>query len=312
MIRHWIALWDRREAPTVLAAVRIGVGIVLLLDFLTLWRLGLVVPLMAGHEHGGLSRMAGTSGEPWWYTLFGDSVASAQWLHVGLVLASLCMTLGWFSRASALVLMLLYAQTEQILPEADRAIDMLLRNVLMILGLSSCGATWSLDALWRTGRLQGDGEPVPAWPRYLLVVQIVVMYFTAGVQKYGQHWWPWGGYSALYVILQDWAMARARFGWLEHQPLYAFTQLSTFVTMVFQWTYPIVLVHYFPGRGAPGRLRRAFERYHLHWVWIGVGGIFHVGIALTMELGIFPWGMLALYPVFAHPDEWAALFRRRQ
>ncbi len=312
MIRHWIALWDRREVPHVLAAVRIGVGLVLLLDFLTLWRLDLVTALLAGAEHGGLSRAAGGAWEPLWYAWFGDGLGSARALHAGLVLTSLCLTAGWFSRASAIVLMLLYAQAEQILPEADRGIDVLLRNVLMALGLSRCGAAWSLDAVWATGRFAGDGQPVPAWPRYLLILQIVAMYFTAGVQKYAQHWWPWGELSALYVILQDWAYARAPFGWLANQPFYAFTQLSTLVTMVFQWTYPVVLLHYFPGRGEPGRLRRAFDRYHLHWLWIAIGGLFHLGIAATMELGIFPWGMLALYPVFAHPDEWARILSRLQ
>ena len=31
----------------------------------------------------------------------------------------------------------------------------------------------------------------------------------------------------------------------------------------------------------------------------------HIGIAATMQLGIFPWAMLALYPSFFHPEEYA-------
>jgi hypothetical protein len=135
------------------------------------------------------------------------------------------------------------------------------------------------------------------------VLQVVVMYFTAGVQKYGQHWWPWGGWSALYVILHDWSYAARPFGWLRGQPFYLGTQVATAVTMAWQWTYPLVLVHYFPGLGSPGRIRRLFERYRLHWAWIVVGAGFHLGIAATMQLGIFPWGMLALYPAFLHPEE---------
>jgi hypothetical protein len=179
----------------------------------------------------------------------------------------------------------------------------------MVLAFSSAGRAFSLDAVIRTGRFRGDGEPVPAWPRYLIVVQVVLMYFTAGVQKYGQHWWPWGGWSALYVILQDWAVASRPFGWLRHQPWYALTQLSTLVTMVFQWSYPIVLVHYLPPPGEPGRFRRAFERWRLHRAWIAIGAWFHVALALTMELGIFPWGMLALYWAFLHPAELPAMLR---
>ena len=303
MIRWWIALWDRREAPDVLALIRIGVGLVLLGDFLTVWRLGLVVPLMASADAGGMA----LESSPAW---LGGTEAGAHWLHAGLVVASLSLVLGSATRTSAIVLMLLSAQWQMLLPEADRAIDVLLRNVLLLLGLSSAGARWSVDARLRTGSWEGDGAPVLAWPRYLMVLQVVVMYFTAGVQKYGQHWWPWGGWTGLYVILNDWSYARFPFHWLEMQPFYLSTQVMTAVTMAWQWTYPVVLIHYFPPPTAPGRFRRAFERYRLHWAWIAIGATFHVLIAGTMELGIFPWGMLAVYPAFLHPDELAGLIPR--
>jgi hypothetical protein len=35
--------------------------------------------------------------------------------------------------------------------------------------------------------------------------------------------------------------------------------------------------------------------------WAVLGAAMHVGIALTMELGVFSWGMLALYPVLLSP-----------
>lgn len=301
MIRWWVAMWDRREAPDILAAIRIGVGAVLLGDFLTVSRLGLVVPLMSIPATGG---MAAASEHPaQWFVWFGTGDTSAHALHAALVAAALSLTLGSASRTSALLLMFLSAQWQDILPEADRAIDVLLRNVLLLLGLSSAGARWSVDAWLRTGSWRGDGAPVPSWPRYLMVIQVVVMYFTAGVQKYGQHWWPWGGYTGLFVILNDWSYAAFPFGWLRTQPFYLSTQVMTAVTMVWQWTYPIVLLHYFPLPTSPGRFRRMFEDYRLHWLWIAIGALFHVLIGATMELGIFPWGMLAVYPAFLHPDE---------
>jgi hypothetical protein len=170
---------------------------------------------------------------------------------------------------------------------------------------------WSADEWWRTGRGAGDpGRLVPAWPRYLLVLQVVLVYFTAGVQKFATQWWPWGGYSALYLILNDWAVSRYHLAWLGRQPFYLSTQIGTATTVLWQWTYPVVLVHYFPGPGAPGRLRRLVEAGRLHLVWLAVGVIFHVSIGLTMELGIFPWGFLAVYPAFLHPDEVRGVFRR--
>jgi hypothetical protein len=41
----------------------------------------------------------------------------------------------------------------------------------------------------------------------------------------------------------------------------------------------------------------------LRWVWIAIGVTFHLGIAMTLRLGVFPWGMLALYPVLLRSDE---------
>jgi hypothetical protein len=300
-----VRLLDRREAPDVLAAIRIGVAVVLLADFLTVARLGLVTALFASPEAGGLARGDGAL----WVAVFGGGVAGGRLLHAGLTLSAAALAVGLFTRTSALVLMLLSAQWNQLLPEADRAIDMLLRNVLLVLAFSRAGDTWSVDARWRTGSWRGDGADVPAWPRYVLVLQVVVMYFTAGVQKYAQHWWPWGAWSGLYVILQDWSYASRPFGWLRGQPFYFGTQVATAVTMLWQWTYPVVLVHYFPPL-RPGRFTAVFERYRLHWAWIAVGALFHLGIALTMQLGIFPWGMLAVYPAFLHPDELRAVVGR--
>jgi hypothetical protein len=300
VIRWWIALWDRRETPEILALVRIGVALVVLSDLGWTWALGLVGPLMSAEARGGLSGL--TASTSTWFRLVGDGPEAAAGLHAVLVGASLCLAAGLWSRTSAAVVMLASAEWARILPDADRGIDTLLRNVLFVLALSRCGDAFSLDALWDTGRLRGAGLPVPAWPRRVLVLQIVVMYFTAGVQKYAQHWWPWGGWSALYVILQDWAVAAHDFSWLRHPALYPLTQVATAATIAWQWTYPVVLVQDFAPPWPAGRLRAWFVRHGLHRLWIAVGVWFHVQLALTMELGIFPYGMLALYWVFVTPD----------
>ncbi len=38
-------------------------------------------------------------------------------------------------------------------------------------------------------------------------------------------------------------------------------------------------------------------------MWIGLGVSFELGIAITLRLGDFPWGMLALFPVLLLPAE---------
>ncbi len=286
-----------------LAAIRIAVGLTLFLDYVTIGVLDLVEALMAAPGDGfALERVPWWR---WWARLFGTGPEAAWGLYAGLLASSFAVTVGLFSRGSAFVLLLLSAQFAHGLPASDRAIDTLLRNALLVLAFSGAGRTWSVDARLRTGSFRGDGLPVPAWPRYLLVLQLVVVYFTAGVSKYAQHWWPWGDFAALWIILHDWNYTAVPASWLEAtRPFsYWFTQIGTITTMAFQWTYPIVLLHYFPPRGEPGWFRERLERHSLHLVWIATGAVFHLGIALTMSLGIFPWGTLALYPAYFHPDE---------
>lgn len=305
----WAALWDRREAPTILALIRITLGGLLLAEFVGIFGLGLADLLFSTTEAGGMAGAPGTHALTWWLDLVGDGPGASRALVAACACAALAMMLGVATPVSTAVLLLLYAQTAQILPLGDRAIDVLLRNVLLVLVFSRAGATWSVDARLRTGRWGGDGSEVPAWPRYLIVLQLVVMYFAAGVNKFADPWWPWGGYSALYLILNDWAFARFRFGWMVDQPFYFLTQVGTAVTVFFQITYPIVLWHYFPPGRSPGRFRRFLERWQVHWIWIGVGAFFHVAIAATMALGIFPWGMMVLYLAYLHPSELDTLVR---
>ncbi|MEZ4317255.1 MAG: HTTM domain-containing protein [Myxococcota bacterium] len=302
---RWVAFWDATEHPRTLGIVRILLAIVILFDFFEIWAYDLVVPLLGPQEVGGWADLMARENPPLLY----QWLPAAEWVprlhHAVLVGSAAFFGLGFFTRTSAVVLMLSWAQVAVTQPLSDRAIDLLCRNVLMIFALSGAGRWGSLDALWSTGSLAGDGKPIGAWPRYLLIVQLVVMYFTAGIQKVGILWMPMGSFAALYVILQDPAIARFDFAYLARAPFFQLTQLGTLVTMVWQWAYPLVFLWYFykntPDR--PGRLRAFANRWHLTLVWMGVGALFHLLLAVTMELGIFPWAMLALYPAFIDPDE---------
>jgi hypothetical protein len=80
--------------------------------------------------------------------------------------------------------------------------------------------------------------------------------------------------------------------------------------MLYQLSYPIVLLLFWwrrhPERG--GRIADFARRTHLEWLWIATGGVFHLSLAMTMNLGIFPWAMLALYPAWLTPDRWLRCF----
>ncbi|MBX2802990.1 MAG: HTTM domain-containing protein [Myxococcales bacterium] len=308
----WVDFWDEHEHPRSIALVRIALGLCVLYDFLEIWRLGLVVPLFGVTEVGGLSDALLREGTPLYYALVPATVGSAQILHACIVVAAISFTLGFFTRTSALVLVVAWSQFASILPYSDRGIDSLCRLVLTVFAFARAGGWLSVDAWIRTGTVWGDGQLVAAWPRRLLIGQLVLMYFSAGILKTGITWWPMGDFAALYYALQDPAVAAYDFSFARHQPYYFVTQLGTATTMLYQLTYPLVFLLMWwrrhPERA--GRWGQWANRYRLEFLWIGTGATFHVVLAGVMNLGIFPWAMLALYPSWLHPDEWVQLHAR--
>jgi len=294
----YVAFWDRREPPTVLALVRILVSVVLLADLLSAAASGLVeavwAPPPVGLGYGALRADA----LPLALRLFGSSPSTVWILWTAAVVALVGFGLGALTRVAGVVFVLASAQLASMAPDSDRGIDILLRVVIAVLVLSGANARWSVDA-W-VARRRGRPMPqlVPAWPRYLLFAQLVWMYFSAGINKHDPHWGPPGGFSALAMILADPHFARWDAGWIA--TVYPLTQLATFATMAFEYGAPLFLLATFYAARAD-RLGRAARLTRL--TWLALGASFHLGIAVTMRLGIFPFGMLAVWPVFFAPDQ---------
>jgi vitamin K-dependent gamma-carboxylase len=248
---------------------------------------------------------------PWFYLLFPGTLGVARGMHAVMLLSSIAVLAGFYTRTASVVLLITWAAFVDVIPYADRGIDTLSRHALILLAVSPAGRTWSVDSWRATGSWLGDGSAWPAFARRLLVFQLVLMYFVAGVSKVGLTWWPAGDFLALYYALQDPAVAAWDFSWLRTPPFYTFTQLGSAGTVLYQVTYPMVLLVKYWERfpGSAGRLGSFAVRWRLEWVWIATGGVFHLVLALTMTLGIFPWAMLALYPVWFAPDELRRLFR---
>ena len=309
--RSWVAIWDAKEAPHVLAVVRMLVAAVVLYDLLTLVQLDLVLGLFGPLEDGGLGNPLGRRQVPQLYQWFapeGGTAIAAFWVAV---VAAVMLLLGVGTRMAALVLVLTWAQLAQVLPPADRGIDMLLRNVLIVLMLSGCGKAWSIDAKLGSGRWGGDGSLIPAWPRLLLVCQMLLLYATAGMQKVGLSWLPLGDWSALYIVLRDPAFAVLSRATLDRY--YWLTQAATAATWCWEWATPLAALAwcYRATRTRPGRLRAWMNSHGFWWKWVVIGASFHIGTGFLMRLGIFPAAMLAIYPCFFHPETWASLRRKK-
>jgi len=307
MIERWVNFWNHREPPTVMALLRICLALVFLWELFELWHLGLVEPLYAPRAGGGIGDPVGR--HDWLYQQLPNHAMTAWILFVPLVLLTIMFGVGFLTRFSAVALVILYAEMNDAIPVADRSVDALLRNMTLLLAFSQCHRCWSVDAKIRTGSWHGDGKEYPNWCRYLVILQLITLYFIAGISKMSYTWLPTGNWSALYLSMRDPAYALLPPSLLKS--LYPMTQVLTEVTLFWEWGSPLLLLAlYF--RNTPtkaGRLRAIFNRINFVWIYLGIGIAFHFGCMVALNLGIFPHVTLCLYVAFLRPAELQQLSR---
>jgi hypothetical protein len=233
-------------------------------------------------------------------------------LYVALLVTAVTLGVGFFTRTSALLFVLLSAQSSILNDAGDRGIDRAIRIVILILAFSAAGRAYSVDARIASGSFRGDGALEPAWPRFLVLGQLVIMYTSAGLSKSATLWLPWGGHAALYVILNEPIYATRDFGFLEHPVLYFLTQMGTLSSRTWELLAPVVLfaAYYRRTPDGPGRLRAFMNRYRIRDIYVVFGVAFHLLLVFTLKLGIFPFAMLAFFPAFFRPEEIERLFVR--
>lgn len=262
----WVARCARTEDPLPLALVRVFVCLCIVGDVLRVWSLGLVGVIWRPYESGGLTAFS----SPW--GLLGRWPETAGPAAAVVVVVSLSLAaLGVAARPAMLVGLVAYAQLGHLYPPGDRAIDRLLRTALLVLLFSGAHRRLAL-----TGPRQAA---IPAWPGGLLRFVLVLVYLGAGVAKLvaDPHWLSPSGVPVLYRVLASPIDAHidpiAATNWFW--PI----RLLGFGTIALELSSPLLLT-----------------RWARWWAVAGIG--MHLGIAATMELGMFAWGMLAFYPLF--------------
>ena len=155
---------------------------------------------------------------------------------------------------------------------------MLLHILLALLAMSGADGEWSFDAWWRSRRGRPPLDTVPAWPRYLLMLQLLWLYFSAAHHR-GRSWGPPDGFTAIDYVLSDPHFARFTPGSLHlFSPL---MRAGTTLTMLFELSAPLFLLLTWldrhPDRG--GKLGMFVRRWKLRWVWLSIGVSLHLGIA---------------------------------
>lgn len=298
---RWVALLDRREPGTTLALWRIACGLVVVGAVASVLLSGSAAVLWLNPADGGY---APTANPRLFRLLGGVTPGTVYGVAAATLVAGALMTVGLGGRLPVLVALQGHLALFYLNPSATGSYDLAISNSLWLLFLARSTETLSLDCRLRTGRWVSARE-VPAWPRYLAIVQLVLIYWSTGMHKVSAAWTPAGGFSALYYILQQPTWQRFDMSWAAH--VYPLTQVATAVTWVWELTAPLLILAlwYRATADRPGRVRRLFNRVNFRRVFVLIGLCVHLGILVFMEVGPFSLITLSFYLCLYRPNEWS-------
>jgi hypothetical protein len=268
--------WTEPVRAERLAALRIGVALVLLFDVL-----GTYLP--QAHDFFGRGSLgspevfAGMTGPGARWTLL-RGIENPALMQAALVIwaaAAVCLLLGICPRASAATAWLFSMSVMGLNRYLCNSGDNVRTIALFYLMLCPCGAAWSVQAWWSRRRAPRSGPVyVPAWPLRLLVVQLALIYFVNGLYKFsGSHW---RGGDIMHDVMAN--LAWTRFSYAQLPLPEVLIPFLTWITLFWELGFPLLIMMPFTRKLA---------------LWMGVA--FHLGTGLFLQLGPFPLYMIALY-----------------
>jgi len=272
--------WTEPVRAERLAALRIGVGVVLLLDVL-FWYLPYGSVFFGAESLGAPGVFASQRPLPAWpWGLLAGVEWRGAWLGILAIwaLTALALILGIVPRAAAAAAWFLGGAVHYVNPWLYNGGDAVRHILLLYLILTPCGAVWSMRC-----RRDATVHVHPWWMR-LLFLQMLLIYFMNGVSKLGPQWYA--GEAIWYVMGSvDWTRwSRAAL------PLpFVVTQLLTWITLAWEITFPLFA---------------SWPRTRALTLCLGV--CFHLGTGLALKLGAFPLYMLCLYLPLVPWERWCA------
>lgn len=262
-----------------LAAFRVAIGLLVITDLALRSR-----DLSAFHTDAGVlprSAIVGGLGNPNHLTLYllsGEAWFVALLFAVSAV-AALALIVGYRTTTATFVTWLLLISLQNRNPLVLNGGDVLFRLLVFWALFLPLGARWSIDARRGGGR---SIERVASIGSAALLLQVVIMYTANAAFKLSGDLW-WSGDAILYVFSLD------QFVVLLGDVLVEYPMLLRFLDHV--WLAMLV------GSGLL-ILMTGWRRAALVPLYMGM----HLGMALTMMLGLFPFiGVAALVPFLPAP-----------
>jgi hypothetical protein len=269
----WCAFWFTPEPAYALGLVRMGFGVVALVWTLTLWP-----DLFRVFGEGGAAPTYAPPDYRWSVFEFfsGDRALLIGW--VLLLVAALAMTIGWHSRAAAVVVFVLLYSFNRRAFYIFNAGDTILVVIALVLALSCCGAALSMDQR----RLQGSfwsAQSLATWPIRLLQIQLTLIYLVSVQAKLVNK--PWTDGSAVFYAWRTdgrWALLPVP-EWLAGNAIAV--NAATWGTLVIEISLAILV----------------WNRRCRFWV-LAAGVVMHVTMMVTMNVAYFSLAMFVLYLAF--------------
>lgn len=305
--RAWVDFTSEREHPRVMAAFRVAVGLLALGTLLYAALGGVVSTLWIDIAHGGVVRLGNG---PWLVEALGGPKPGVVWgIFAVACTSSVLVAAGAGGRLPALVAAHTYFTLARVNGNTTGGYDVLFTNAFFFVFVAGANATFSVDRRIRSGTWYSD-ETIAAWPRRLMVLQLLIMYGATGLQKMSPVWTPLGGYTALYWVLQDPNWRRFDMPWLGG--LMPLVRAGTAVTWHWELGAPFLLIWYYADRTRElgGRLRRWITRFDWRKPFAIVGVGLHIGILVGLNVGPFSLISVAFYLAFFTPEELASAVRR--
>jgi hypothetical protein len=257
-----------------LAAFRIGVAIMLLVDIFALY-LPHADAFFGRDSLGSPDVFIPSATSLRWSALRGveDPALLAGTLAAWAVAAAFLLV-GVLPRLSAVVAWVLSISFIGINGYLHNSGDNVRNIVLFYLMLCPCAAVWSIQAQKNRNTEENSPVYVHAWPLRLLFVQLMIIYFFNGVYKMlGSHWRD--GDVMHYVFAN---LAWTRFSYAQLWLPFPVIQFLTWSTLVWEVSFPLLVM---------------IPRLRTLALWMGVG--FHIGTAVFLKLCAFPFYMICMY-----------------
>lgn len=277
LLAAWRRVWFEPVPTATLAVLRIAVGVLVFL-----WTVSLAPDVLTFFGPHGVLPQPTPIG--WNLGVLG-SIRSSSWVlvvYAALLLASLCLALGYHSRLASVVVFLGVLSFKYRNLYVFNSGDDLVRILALFLALSPCGVALSIDR-WKAHRDQFWEFPARApWALRLIQVQLSVVYASTVWAKVRGTTWNEGTAVSYALRLGDLLRFHVPAGITQSILI---VNLFTYGTLAIEASLAILV----------------WNRKARPWV-LALGVLLHLSIDASLLVGFFSYAVLVGYLSFIPPE----------